>query len=532
MIETIKKYVNNIKNFWQSRTKKQKGIYLGSVGLLIAVIAIASFFMSRTDFVPLYSNLSPAEVGTIKQSLDSKGVKSQLSDGGTTIMVPDNVVDSLKVQLAAEGLPKTGSIDYSFFSQNAGLGTTDNEFNMIKLDAMQTELSNLIKQIDGVQDAKVMINLPDKGIFVTDKADSASASIVLTVKPGFQFSDAQIKGLYQLVSKSVPNLPTSNIVIMNQYFEYYDLNNENNSIASSYTTNNDIKKQIERDLQQQVQTMLGTLMGPGKAVVSVSADIDFTQEQDKEDLVEPVDKTNMKGLAISEENIKETFSGTGNPAGGTPQSASTTDTGSSYLSGSSNSNGDYQKTDDKVNYEINRIHKQITQSPYKIRDLGIQVLVEPPNPSNPKSLSKSTVNDIQNILGTIVRTSIDKSSISKPLTNQDIKNKVAVSIAPFNGGIDSTAQNSTTSIPWWIYAVGGVLIAALAALLFLFLRSRKQNNMVEDLEDMPESEPLYVPDVNQEKENETTLRRKQLEKMAKEHPDDFAKLLRTWIAED
>ena len=38
---------------------------------------------------------------------------------------------------------------------------------------MQTELANLIKGIDGVQDAKVMINLPEKGIFVTDKGTAA-----------------------------------------------------------------------------------------------------------------------------------------------------------------------------------------------------------------------------------------------------------------------------------------------------------------------------------------------------------------------
>lgn len=163
MNETIKKYFNIVKNFWLSRTKKQKTIYIGSAAFLILIIALSSFLASRTTFVPLYSNLSPSETGQIQQSLDSKGVKSQIADGGTTIMVPANDVDTLKVQLAAQGIPKTGSIDYSFFSQNAGLGTTDNEFNMIKLDAMQTELENLIKGIDGVQDAKVMINLPQRG---------------------------------------------------------------------------------------------------------------------------------------------------------------------------------------------------------------------------------------------------------------------------------------------------------------------------------------------------------------------------------
>ena len=43
---------------------------------------------------------------------------------------------------------------------------------------------------------------------------------------------------------------------------------------------------------------------------------------------------------------------------------------------------------------------------------------------------------------------------------------------------------------------------------------------------------IDVPDVNETHETEATLRRKQLEKMAKEKPEEFAKLLRTWIAEE
>ncbi|XJZ28495.1 flagellar basal-body MS-ring/collar protein FliF [Bacillota bacterium Lsc_1132] len=532
MKETINTYVNKLKSFWSSRSKKQKKIYLVSALSLAVLIGIASFFATRTTLVPLYSNLSPSETGTIKQSLDAKGVKSEIADGGTTIKVPSDVVDSLKVQLAAEGLPKSGSIDYSFFSQKASLGTTDNEFNVIKLDAMQTELANLIKGIQGVQDAKVMINLPDKGIFVSDKGEQASASIVLTTKPGYQFRDDQIKGLYQLVSKSVPNLPTDNIVIMNQYFEYYDLNNQQNSTGSGSTFANqsEIKKQIERDIQRQVQTMLGTLMGQDKVVVSVSADIDFTQEKREENLVEPVDKKNMKGIAISAQNIKETFTGNGIPAGGTPQSQTATGSlGSSYQAGS-NSIGDYQKTDDKVNYEVNRIRRQIVESPYKIRDLGIQVMVEPPKPNDPKSLPQSRVNDISNILGTIVRTTIDKSSTGKPLTNQDLKNRIVVSVQPFNGKMN-VAQQPQTAIPWWIYLVGGVLLAAIILLLILFLRARNKRNEEEEVA-INQLEPVYVPDVNKEQETESTLRQKQLEKMAKEHPEDFAKLLRSWIAED
>jgi flagellar M-ring protein FliF len=529
MNETIRNYLNKFKNFWTTRTKKQKAIYVGAVVFLALLIALSTFFATKTTLVPLYSNLTPSETGTIKESLDSRGVVSEITDGGATISVPEEVVDTLKVELAAEGIPKSGSIDYSFFSQNAGIGMTENEFNVLKLDAMQTELANLMKGIEGVQDAKVMINLPEKSIFVNDTEDAASASIVLNTKPGYQFKEEQIKSLYHLVSKSVPNLPTDNIVIMNQMFEYFDLNKEENSlVASSFTTQHEIKKQIERDVQRQVQNMLGTLMGQEKVIATVSADIDFTQENREENLITPVDEENMKGLEISVQRLTETFTGNGENVGGVAGTGEDEVTNYSEVTGGSN--GDYEKVQETINNEVNRIRKQIVESPYKVRDLGIQVMVEPPTPDDPNSLPQDRVDDITKILGTIVRTTIDKTSAGVELTDEAIQEKVVVSVQPFKGKVAFPDQPKQV-IPWWVYAVGGVLVVIIALLLFLFFRSRKRRNSEAAIvADTPE--PMYIPDVNDEKETENTLRKKQIEKMAKEKPEDFAKLLRTWIAED
>lgn len=532
MNENIKQFFNRIKDYWKSRTKKQKITGISAFIIILLLILGITYFTTRTTMVPLYSNLEPSETGSIKQSLDSKGIKSVISDNGKTISVPKQDVDNLKVELASEGIPKTGSIDYSFFSQNASFGMTDNEFNVIKLDAMQTELSNLIKQVDGVENAKVMINMPDKGIFVNDPNQQASASIVLTTKPGYEFTDKQITSLYNLVSKSVPNLPTDNIVIMNQNFEYFDLNNDKNSTGSTFAEQMDIKHQIERDIQRQVQTMLGTLMGYNKVVTSVTADIDFTQENTDEHLVQPVDKQNMKGIAVSAQKITETYSGNGAAAASGVPGTNSSDTGSgtpSYQSSSTNNgNGDYEKIQETMNYEVNKIHNQIVQSPYKIRDLGIQVMVEPPNPKNPSSLPQSRINDINKILSTIISTSIDKSSGTN-LSNQAIQNKIAVSVQPFNGNT-STAPVNQSKIPWWVYVVGGVLLLIIGLLIFFMLRARRKDEEEED--DFVKTEPIQIADVNEEHETETTLRKKQLEKMAKDKPDEFAKLLRTWLSEE
>ncbi|CAM5186618.1 Flagellar M-ring protein OS=Ureibacillus acetophenoni OX=614649 GN=SAMN05877842_101468 PE=3 SV=1 [Ureibacillus acetophenoni] len=94
---------------------------------------------------------------------------------------------------------------------------TDNEFEVIGLPSIQTELENLIKTIDGIKNANVMISLPKKGVFVNDSNQGASAAITLDTEPGYQFSSEQIATLYNLVSKSIPDLSTDNIVITNQY---------------------------------------------------------------------------------------------------------------------------------------------------------------------------------------------------------------------------------------------------------------------------------------------------------------------------
>ncbi len=531
MKELFQKYIEKTKEYWTNRPKKQKIILVGSVFLFLIIVVASTFFATRTTMVPLYSDLSPTETGSIKENLDGRGIKSEIANDGTTIKVPEEMRETLLVELSSEGLPKSGGIDYSFFSQNAGIGMTENEFNVLKLDAMQSEVANLIKRIEGVKDAKVNITLPEKGIFVTDSDGEASAAIIINTKPGYKFEEAQIQAIYHLVSKSIPNLPTDNIVLQNQNLEYLDLKNENNSSPSStFAAQHEIKKQIERDVQRQVQGMLGTLMGRDKVVVSVSADIDFTQENREENLVTPVDEENMEGIIISSQKISETFTGNADQAGGIPQGEDPADAlGSSYLEGNG-ANGDYEKIEETINNEVNKIRKEIVESPYKIRDLGIQVMVEPPVADDPNSLPQESVDDITKILGTIIRTTIDKKVGAEELSEEEINNKIAVSVQPFNGKIDFESDVKPV-LPLWAYIVGGILLVIIIILVFLFIRARRKQKQEEE-ENAALEEFINVPDVNEEHETESTMRKKQLEKMAKDKPEDFAKLLRTWISED
>ncbi|MEG0259161.1 MAG: flagellar basal-body MS-ring/collar protein FliF [Lysinibacillus sp.] len=531
MNERLTKIKTDASQFWTSRSKKQKGIMIGSVVVVILLAAIITYAATRTTFVTLYKDLSTREIGQVKEALDTQGVQYELAPGGTEIRVPEEQVDALLVQLASEGYPQSGLIDYSSFN-SSGFGMTDNEFNILKKAAIETEIGKLIKTLEGVKDAKVIITLPEEGVFVTDTQGEAQAAIALTTDPGHKFTEQQITTMYNLVSKSIPNLSTDNIAISNQFSDNFDLNS-GDSVEEGETTTAagqlQMKKTIERDLQRQVQDMLGTLMGKDKVIVSVTTDVDFKKENREEKIVAPVDEENMEGIAISAQRITETYSGRGAGATGTPEAELPTDNFTSYSEGATG-DGDYERTEETINNDVNRINKEIQEAPYKIRDIGIQVILEPPTPTDAASLPEGVQEDIEKILSTVVRTTIAKD-VTAELTQEQIDEKVAVSVQPLYGKEASGADEKPV-IPWWVWVIGGILLVVIVLLAFFIVRSRKRKKAEEELYILEQQEDLIVDDINEEIETEATVRRKQLEKMAKDKPDDFAKLLRTWIAED
>lgn len=531
MKENILKWKEKSVAFWSNRTKSQKGIFIGSILIVLLLIAgIVLFSAAGSKLVPLYNNLSLQEVGQIKTELDARGISYELEDGGKTITVPEENVDTLLVDLAGQGIPNSGNIDYSFFSENTSWGITDNEFNIMKLDAMQTELANLMKSIEGIENAKVMINMPEDPVFVSDSAEEASASIVINTKPGYQFQGNQIDSLYHLVSKAVPNLPPDNIAIMNQYFEYYDRNSQMSMNAEgSHTYQQTVKKDIERDIQRRLQQMLGAMVGAENVIVSVTSDIDFTQENRTEELVEPVDLENMEGLPVSIETIQETYSG--NPPVGGEAGTGDEDV-ANYPAQENDDNGEYELAKETINNEFNRIRKDIVESPYKIRDLGIQVAVDQVRNTNGNDIQylsqqeQNTVEEgISSILGSIIGTSIDKE-YGEVIPDE----KFSIVFQEFN---DEPAMPQTAApvIPMWLYIAGAVLLLIIIILAVLLLRNRKaeEEYIEETITTGPSPE---VPEMPENQDSESVIRRKQLEKIAKEKPEEFAKLLRSWIGEE
>ncbi|WP_100010962.1 flagellar basal-body MS-ring/collar protein FliF [Lentibacillus sediminis] len=522
-------------SYWKKRSRTQKGTFIGSVLIVILLIAGVVIFTAASAFVPLYSNLSMNEVGQIKAELDARGVAYEITDGGTTIHVPEEQVDGLLVDLASQGIPNSGNIDYSFFSENTSWGITDNEFNIMRLDAMQTELANLIQGIEGIGSAEVMLNMPEEPVFVNESAQEASASIVINTQPGYQFQGNQINGLYHLISKAVPNLPPDNIVVMNQYSEYYDRNTQTGNGGSPqnvHTYQQQVKDDIERDLKRRLQQMLGAMVGMENVIVSVTSDIDFTQENRTEELVEPVDIENMEGLPVSIETVQETYSG--NPPVGGEGGTGEGDV-PNYPADAEGTDGEYELERETINNEFNRIRREIVESPYKVRDIGVQVAIDQVQSRTSDEIEYLTQQEqntveagISSILDSIISTTIGEE-FGDDLVPEE---KFSIVFQEFSGDPDSSAPTSP-GIPGWLYAAGAALILIIIILAILLFRNRKTEE--EYVEEAFTTEPAIeqeVPGMEEPKDSESVIRRKQLENIAKDNPEEFAKLLRSWITED
>ena len=73
MKESLQKYIKPLKEYWISRSKKQQIIMISALILILIVGGLVTYLTTRTTLVPLYSNLTPSETGSIKESLMEEG---------------------------------------------------------------------------------------------------------------------------------------------------------------------------------------------------------------------------------------------------------------------------------------------------------------------------------------------------------------------------------------------------------------------------------------------------------------------------
>src|SRR6188474_2595476 len=337
----------------------------------LALIGFFSFMMvqiSTPQMVPLFTDLSVEDSASIIKDLERQAVPYQLKSDGAIIMVPKDRVARLRMKLAESGLPKGGGVGYEIFDKTDSLGTTTFVQNINHLRALEGELARTIRSIDRVQAARVHLVLPERPLFSRDKVD-ASASIVLKVRGALE--PQQVRAVRHLVASAVNGLKPERVSVIDETGKLLaDGASPDNPLNGA--SSDERKLAYENRLRSEVETIVSSVVGPGRARVQINADFDvnrITQTSDKFDpdgRVLRSSQTREEQSATSDNKEGSVSVGTELPGGSRPQQPAD----------SGNRGDQSRKTEEIVNYEISRTTKTEVIEAGRVNRISAAVLVD------------------------------------------------------------------------------------------------------------------------------------------------------------
>ena len=346
-------FFQKIAAVWQKVSLVQRALLIAIVLTFIVIGALLTHWARRPDMRMLYQQLSPEEASKITEKISDKAVVYELRNGGTSIYVPKEKVYQLRLDMAREGLPVGEQGGYRIFD-NEKIGVSPFVQNVNLKRALQEELAKSIQMIDGVVHARVHIVTSEQTLFTSD-AGKTTASVVLRLRPGYRLSALNIAAITHLVSGSVEGLTFEYVNVIDSQGRLLSSQSDQ-TMASGAGTVQDYRERVEQNLANKVEEMLTTVLGPGRAIVRVSAIIDMNSVNIATETYDPTAKV------ISKEEIT---------------SDSETGAGAPSASGSPAASGSIKKNEIIITeYEVGRTVKQEVVLPGEIRSLSVAAFVD------------------------------------------------------------------------------------------------------------------------------------------------------------
>ena len=276
----LKNVMGQLGNVWNGISLSHKFIMIMmTMGFIGGIIGVTQW-ARKPDFALLYGELGPKESGEIVDLLKEENVPFQIRGNGSAIAVPSEKVHEMRLKLAGKGLPREES-GYELLDK-VGFGTSDFVQRVNYRRAVQGELAKTIRHLDYVEWAQVHLALPEGSLFVEDEK-SATASVILKLKSRSAgvLRPEQVASIVHLVSAGVEGLKPENVTITDTRGNLLSKKELPSSMIGASNDQLEMKKKIEDYFVAKAQDLLEKIVGGGKSVVRVSADLDFKHVDEK-----------------------------------------------------------------------------------------------------------------------------------------------------------------------------------------------------------------------------------------------------------
>ena len=214
MPKMLTNYYGRAKQIVGGFTLAQRTIAIIGVALLVMGAVALGSWLTRPQMSPLFTGLSAGDASAVVEQLKSAGVGYELTEGGATILVPDDQVYPQRLAAASAGLPGDSSEGYTLLDK---MGVTASEFqqSVTYKRAIEGELAGTIGAMDGISTASVQLAIPEESVFVSEQ-QSPTASVFVKTRNGSTLSDEKIEAIVHLTSAAVPGMTPEDVAVTDQ----------------------------------------------------------------------------------------------------------------------------------------------------------------------------------------------------------------------------------------------------------------------------------------------------------------------------
>lgn len=291
IVSRISTSISNVRKI-TSDPAVQKSVPL-IFGVIVAFIGLIVFFtMQKSDMTTLFASLPESEKAAVIQTLKQNGVDVSLNPTTGEVIVPVAEYHESRMLLAGEGLPSSVPNGYDTLG-DMPMGTSRSVEAVKIKQSLEAELSRSINHISGISSARVHLAIPEKTVFAREIAHP-SASIFVKLSNGRSLGRQQVQSIVHLVASSVPNLPSENITVVDQFGE---LLSKPSSDGSATASNEQMSQtmRLGEIYRSRIISLLTPIVGAGNLKAEVNVDMNFTKSEITEESVDP------KGNALRSE---------------------------------------------------------------------------------------------------------------------------------------------------------------------------------------------------------------------------------------
>ncbi len=238
--------------------------------LCLIMIGGVGYWSAQPHYVVLVNNLNPDQAADIKSRLDENDIANKLNTNATAVLVDQRKASQARMLIG--NVVQPGQI------ADAGgnsWGFQDPGTRHARLARqLEARIAATITQFAQVEQARVHLGLPEPQPFIRQQQPK-TASVVVQLQPGAEFSGQLTRSIAQLVSASVEGMKPEQVTISDTQGRTVSGESTTGSVVAGSQV--EYRQHIEHMKSQKAEELLAFHLGPGKSLVRVSADIDFTQ---------------------------------------------------------------------------------------------------------------------------------------------------------------------------------------------------------------------------------------------------------------